>query len=177
MSNYIPYEIMCVITSWYPNIFELVLPNEAPGKQDIFIFYAFLYFLYFLYLSTRYHDNKPSVFDHKTDLTHWPLGYIIYLKSLISQHVLRNKFMGTTYETTPRWMPQKTLYHDDVIKWKHFPRYWLFARGIHRSAHKGQRRGALVFSLICAWINSWVNNREAGDLRRHRAPYDVSVMW
>ena len=32
------------------------------------------------------------------------------------------------------------------------------------------------FSLICAWINGWVNNREAGDLRRHRARYDVSVM-
>ena len=23
--------------------------------------------------------------------------------------------------------------HDDVIKWKHFPRYWSFVRGIHRS--------------------------------------------
>ena len=32
--------------------------------------------------------------------------------------------------------------HDDVIKWKHFPRYWPFVRGIHRSRvnslHKGQ---------------------------------------
>ena len=37
-------------------------------------------------------------------------------------------------------------------------------------------RGVLMFSLICAWINSWVNNREAGDLRRHRAHYDVIVM-
>ena len=25
-------------------------------------------------------------------------------------------------------------YHDDVIKWKHFPRYRLFVRGIHRYA-------------------------------------------
>ena len=25
------------------------------------------------------------------------------------------------------------LCHDDVIKWKHFPRYWPFVRGIHRS--------------------------------------------
>ena len=33
-----------------------------------------------------------------------------------------------------------------------------------------------MFSLICAWINGWVNNREAGDLRRHRAHYDVVVM-
>ena len=23
-------------------------------------------------------------------------------------------------------------YHDDVIKWKHFPRYWPFVWGIHR---------------------------------------------
>ena len=37
-------------------------------------------------------------------------------------------------------------------------------------------RGALLFSLICAWMNGWVNNREAGDLRRHRAHYDVIVM-
>ena len=33
-----------------------------------------------------------------------------------------------------------------------------------------------MFSFICAWINSWVNNRKAGDLRRHRAYYDVIVM-
>ena len=42
--------------------------------------------------------------------------------------------------------------------------------------HKGQWRGALVFSLICVWINGWLNKREAGDLRRHCAHYDVIVM-
>ena len=31
-------------------------------------------------------------------------------------------------------------------------------------------------SLICAWTNGWVNNRDACDLRRHRAHYDVTVM-
>ena len=49
------------------------------------------------------------------------------------------------------------LLHDDVIKWKHFPRYWPFVRGIHRSPvnspHKGQWRGALMFTLSCVWIN------------------------
>ena len=54
-------------------------------------------------------------------------------------------------------------------------------RGIHRSPvnspHKGQWRGALMFSLICAWINGSVNNGEAGDLRRYRAHYDVTVMY
>ena len=63
--------------------------------------------------------------------------------------------------------------HDDVIKWKHFPRYWPFVRG---TSHKGQWRGALMFTLIWAPINGWVNNCEAGDLRRNRAHYDVIVM-
>ena len=74
----------------------------------------------------------------------------------------------------------KCLNHDDVIKWKHFPRYWPFVRRIHRSPvnspHKGQWRGALMFSLICTRINGWVNNGEAGDLKRHRVHYVVTVM-
>ena len=68
----------------------------------------------------------------------------------------------------------------DVIKWKHFPRYWPFVWGIHRSPvnspHKGQWRGALMFPLICTWRNRWVNNRESGVLRCHRAYYEVTVM-
>ena len=40
-----------------------------------------------------------------------------------------------------------------------------------------------VLLAICAgnspdpvWINDWVNNRDAGDLRRYHAHYDVIVM-
>ena len=72
----------------------------------------------------------------------------------------------------PMFFGHSMFDHDDVIKWKHFPRYWPFVRGIHRwpvnYPHKGQLRGALMFSLICTWINGWVNNIETGDLRRHR---------
>ena len=59
--------------------------------------------------------------------------------------------------------------HDEVIKWKHFPRNWPFVRGSPvpvNSPHKDQWR-----------INDWVNNGEAGDLRRHRGHYDVNVMY
>ena len=74
----------------------------------------------------------------------------------------------------PPWL------HDDVIEWKHFPLYWPFVWGIHRSpvnsSHKGQWRGALMLSLICVWINDWVNSREVADLRRHHTHYDVIVM-
>ena len=78
------------------------------------------------------------------------------------------------------WQTVCNISHDDVIKWKHLPRYWPFVRGIHRSPvnspHKGQWSRALMFSLICARISDWVNNREAGDLRCRRAHYDVTVM-
>ena len=71
-------------------------------------------------------------------------------------------------------------HNDDVMKWKHFPRYWPFVRGIHQSPvnspHKGQWRGAVPFSLICASIKYWVNNCKAGDLKRHGAHYDVTAM-
>ena len=70
--------------------------------------------------------------------------------------------------------------HDDVIKRKHFLRYWSFVWGIHRSPvnspNKGQWRGAMMFSSICAWINGWVHNREADDLKHHRAHWDVIVI-
>ena len=42
--------------------------------------------------------------------------------------------------------------------------------------HKGQWRETLMFSLICACTHGWVNNRDADDLRRHRAHYDVTVL-
>ena len=70
--------------------------------------------------------------------------------------------------------------HSDNITWKHFPSYSPFVRGIQRSSvnspHKGQWRGALMFSLICAWTYVWVNDRDAGDLRRHRSHCDVIIM-
>ena len=62
--------------------------------------------------------------------------------------------------------------HDNVIKWKHFPRNWPFVWGIHRSREIPTQRPV----MICVWINDWVNNREAGNLRRHRGYYDVNVM-
>ena len=102
--------------------------------------------------------------------------------------------------TNKRGMCIKLLdiwYNSEVDDWSHFKErdHWLtwwrhqneilsallaFVWGIHQlpvnSHHKGQWRGALMFSLICGWTNGWVNNGDAGDLRRHRAHYDVTVM-
>ena len=83
-----------------------------------------------------------------------------------------------------RRRPKNTSDGAEFTWWRHqmetFSALLAILRGIHRSPvnspHKGQWRGALMFSFICVWINGWVNNREAGDLRRHCAQYDVTVM-
>ena len=64
-------------------------------------------------------------------------------------------------------------FHDDVIKWKHFPRHWPFVRGIHRWPVNFPRKGNVFFDLH---LNSWANHRDAGSSRRHRIHYDVTVM-
>ena len=117
--------------------------------------------------------------------------FIVRELSLYSERHSKKKYFLRCWETKLKWKRRHLDYnlqfcwwqyrsHDDVIKWKHFPRYWPFVRGIHRSPvdspHKGQWRRALMFSLICAPINGWINNGEAGDLRRYRAHRDVIVM-
>ena len=63
---------------------------------------------------------------------------------------------------------------------EHFSRNWPFVRGIHRrpvnSPHEWPvTRSFDVFFDLC--LNKRLrNNREAGDLRRYRAHYDVIVM-
>ena len=72
------------------------------------------------------------------------------------------------------------LCHDDVIKWKHFPRYWPFYVGNSPVTGKfpSQRpvtRSFDVFSYL--HLNKrWVNNCGAADLKSHRTHYDVIVM-
>ena len=66
--------------------------------------------------------------------------------------------------------------HDGAIKLIHFRITGSLRGESVDSPHTGQWRGALMFYLTCTWTNGWANNRDAGDLRRHRASYDVTVM-
>ena len=111
-------------------------------------------------------------------------GYNLYPNWSIMSRVLQTKPVNHLWcnelYMTYKIHKQNHDWHDDVIKWKHFPRYWPFVWGIYRSPvnspHKGQWRGALMFPLICARINGRVNHREAGDLRRHHAHYVAIVL-
>ena len=118
-----------------------------------------------------------------TFLAKIPISHFLFTIISVEMHTIDGifDFLFVIYDRSLLCLSLDGLLHDDVIKWKHFPRNWPFVRGIHRSPvnspRKGQWRGALMFSLICIWINGWVNNREAGDLRRHRAHYDVIVIF
>ena len=66
--------------------------------------------------------------------------------------------------------------HDDVIKWKRFPRYWPFVQEVPGEfpTQRPVTQGFEVFFDLR--LNKRLSNREAGDLRRYRARYDVTVM-
>ena len=88
-----------------------------------------------------------------------------------------------TVQESEATLKSRNISHDDVMKWKHFPRYRVptLCEGIHRSPvdspHKDQWRGILMFSFICAWTHGWANNQDVGDLKRRRAHYCITVMW
>ena len=55
--------------------------------------------------------------------------------------------------------------HDDVIKWKHFQRYWSFVPEIHWS----------IPLTKASYAEFWCFSLIFGDLRRHRVHYEVTV--
>ena len=75
-----------------------------------------------------------------------------------------------------RW----NMNHDGVVKWKHFPCYWPFAREFHwwpvDSPQSPVTRSVAVFFDPRLKKNGWANNRDAGDLRRYWGHYDVTGM-
>ena len=59
-------------------------------------------------------------------------------------------------------------YHDDVIKWEHFLRYWPFVRGIQWSLQFPSQSPVMwSFDIFFAWTNGWTNSEVAGDMRHH----------
>ena len=137
-----------------------------------FAYYNFKHIFILMTQLSLWHNLFP--FGPLTKRLHWLRQWLSAEQAITSPEPVMAMFTDFYGEKWTRGI------HGDVIKWKHFPRYWPFVRGIYRSPvnspHKGQWRGALMFSVICVWIHGWVNNREAGDFRRYRAHYDVIVM-
>ena len=66
--------------------------------------------------------------------------------------------------------------HDDVIKWKHFPRYWPSPITGEFHSQRSVTRSFDVFFDLRLYRNSWANNGDVCDLRRYLVHYDVIVM-
>ena len=134
---------------------------------------------------TLYYDQARDVMYRCNMIPETSLGQapeircgFLALTNPVLNILFGSKWLFFIFANTITCAQQLYYFYEDGIKWKHFPRYWPFVRGIRRSMmnspHKVQWRGALMFSLISLWINAWVNNREAGDFRRHRTHYDVT---
>ena len=86
------------------------------------------------------------------------------------------------------YLPYLDKYNGDVIKWKHFPLYWPFVRGIHlspvNSPHKGQWSGALIFFFdLCLnkrlskqWYGWWFET-PSRPLWRHCNDSSAPYIW
>ena len=116
-----------------------------------------------------------TVVDFQSRLTLFILTLFIWSIDIISTVVCST--------TIARMSPDSHGWYRVMTWWRHhmetFSALLAICAGnspVIGELHKGQWRGALMFSLKCAWINDWVNNGEAGDMRRHRAHYDVNVM-
>ena len=68
------------------------------------------------------------------------------------------------------------LVHDDVIKWKHFPRYWPFVRGIHRSRWIPHTRVSDA-ELWCFFIDLRLNKRLSKQSRGWWFETPSSSLW
>ena len=112
---------------------------------------------YFIKLNIAHHNNVVCMFCGLYCISptpgHGPIESVV-------SHRTEKSFDASQWVTIkgiPSMWPELKLINafpcasqlDDVIKWKHFPRYWPFVRGIRRSPVnsplKGQWRGAVIF--------------------------------
>ena len=116
--------------------------------------------------------HRSQITHHTIIINHLADPILIALRFRSDKHISKNMIPQHILNIIEHvFTPKLKCVKIGLIKWKHFTRYWPLVWGI---------RGALMLSMICSWINSWVNgwvnNREAGDLRRYRVHYDVTVM-
>ena len=118
-------------------------------------FCTYLSVIFVFISSGNKHKNNPLM---STETVRHSSTYIIlYLCRMNRWRMYRHQCnFYSSHSTLWQKISMVQFVHYDVIKWKHFPRYWPFVRGIHRplvsSPHKGQWCRALMFPLICAWI-------------------------
>ena len=103
----------------------------------------------------------------------WPLCVVvvIWCQSILSIFFrVTTLVLGQSYDCPNAIVA--ILTHDDVIKWKHFPRYWRFCEG-HPPVTSGFPSQRPVTQSFGVFFDLRLNKRGAnnGDLKRNRARY------
>ena len=81
----------------------------------------------------RIYNNKSDVAGHHIANTmNSSANAQHYIIAMASHIIVRLDYLNNKSKLTTQKI-SKLRIHDDVIKWKHFPRNWSFVRGIHRS--------------------------------------------
>ena len=76
----------------------------------------------------------------------------------------------------PKRQTHSSRFHDDVVKWKHFPRYWPFVRGITGLLWIPHTKASDAELWCFLELNKRLSKQSWGLVRRYHAHYDVTVM-
>ena len=103
-------DVLVIIKVWSPNA-QFMSTSELAPKQWI--------------------PRNP--FDYKWTIVHYNLSPC-WPRSISPYGFTRPQCVNHLCFVVKVWeiLSSRYTWHDDVIKWKHFPRYWPLVRGIHR---------------------------------------------
>ena len=71
---------------------------------------------------------------------------------------------------------RQSSWHDDVTKWNHFPRYWPFVRGIHRSPVNLPSQRTVTQSFV-VFFDPRLNKRLSEQWRRRWFETPLRSLW
>ena len=135
--------------SWYINLklFETFKIELAMRQYSMQVFLLIIYAI----LISKYMCEMRGMRFKTISSQHFRVGLYLYhyrmLYKVLFSHAIIVSGVQFPSVSNSRLTAIHTP-HGDVIKWKHFPRYWPFVWGIHRSPvnspYKGQWHGALI---------------------------------
>ena len=133
LQNYPSLEVRCVTiikTPWHENAFCITGPlwGESLGStHKSSAMRALMIYLLLAWMSCWTNSRRTG------DLRHHERQYNVYSISHELWTQVSCALFWFGYNLSIYWTLYSFHPHNDVIKWKHFPRYWSFVRGIHRS--------------------------------------------
>ena len=120
---------MCVSWSWWCHQMEIFSPVNSPHKsqwrRDLMFSLICAWFEMPSHPLWRHCNDQNILFKQVSE--------ILWNRAALENSTLQCLYKAVDFLQYPHKKAPHRSVHDDVIKWKHFPRNWPFVRGIHRS--------------------------------------------